>query len=57
MQELVGRLTPREIVVLELLLKGKPNKLSAALLGVQEGTVKVHRSRLMRKLEVRCPSP
>jgi DNA-binding NarL/FixJ family response regulator len=39
--------------VLELLLEGKPNKLSATLLGIQESTVKVHRSRLMRKLEVR----
>ncbi len=49
----VARLTTREREVFELLLAGKLNKQIAALLDSQEATVKVHRSRLMRKLEVR----
>lgn len=50
---LFGRLTPREREVLALVLEGKLNKQIAARLGSHEATVKVHRSRLMRKLEVR----
>jgi len=50
---LVARLTRREREVFELLLEGKRNKVIAAELASQESTVKVHRSRLMRKLEVR----
>lgn len=50
---LYGSLTPREREVLALVLEGKLNKQIAACLSSQEATVKVHRSRLMRKLEVR----
>jgi FixJ family two-component response regulator len=50
---LADRLTPRERAVFALVLEGKLNKQIAALLDSQEATVKVHRSRLMRKLEVR----
>lgn len=50
---LVERLTPRERAVFELLLEGKLNKQIAGALDSREATVKVHRSRLVRKLEVR----
>ncbi len=52
-RQLAGRLTPREQAVLDLILEGKPNKVIAAHLGSPERTVKVHRHRMMRKLEVR----
>lgn len=52
-RELLGRLSPRERAVFALVLEGRRNKQIAACLGNQEATVKVHRSRLMRKLEVR----
>jgi FixJ family two-component response regulator len=51
--ELLSRLTAREREVLALLLSGRRNKEIACALVSQEATVKVHRSRLMRKLEVR----
>jgi FixJ family two-component response regulator len=50
---LVARLTPRERAVFTLLLEGKLNKQIAGALESREATVKVHRSRLVRKLEVR----
>ncbi|MGA2779036.1 MAG: response regulator transcription factor [Steroidobacteraceae bacterium] len=43
-------LTPRERDVLPLIVAGLPNKEVAAELGTTEGTVKVHRSQLMRKM-------
>ncbi len=49
----VALLTPREKEVLALVLQGKRNKQIADALASQESTVKVHRSRLMRKLGVR----
>ena len=49
---LVRRLTPREHAVFDLVLDGLLNKQIASRLGSTEATVKVHRSRLMRKLEV-----
>ncbi len=51
--KLLSRLTIREGQVLVLLLSGRRNKEIAGALFSQEATVKVHRSRLMRKLEVR----
>lgn len=51
--ELLARLTVRERQVLALVLEGRRNKEIAAALDSQEATVKVHRSRLMRKLGVR----
>ena len=50
---LLARLTVRERQVLALVLEGRRNKEIAATLDSQEATVKVHRSRLMRKLGVR----
>lgn len=52
-RERLGRLTPRERTILEHVLEGRLNKQIAAVLDCQEATVKVHRSRLMRKLGVR----
>ena len=49
---LVRRLTPREHAVFDLVMDGLLNKQIASRLGSTEATVKVHRSRLMRKLEV-----
>lgn len=50
---LLRRLTPRERVIFAHILRGERNKQIAAALDSQEATVKVHRSRLMRKLEAR----
>ena len=52
-RELYARLTPREREVFALVLHGRRNKQIADALESQESTVKVHRSRLMRKLEAR----
>ena len=46
-------LTRRERQVLELVVIGKMNKQIAAQLGAAEKTIKVHRGRVMEKLEVR----
>jgi DNA-binding NarL/FixJ family response regulator len=43
-------LTPRELSVIDLLREGKPNKLIAAQLDMQENTVKVHVRNILRKL-------
>ncbi len=51
-QELVDHLTPREREVLELVVLGKLNKQIAAELGASEKTIKVHRGRVMQKMQV-----
>jgi FixJ family two-component response regulator len=43
-------LTPRERQVFPLVISGLPNKQVAAEIGATEGTVKVHRSQLMKKM-------
>jgi FixJ family two-component response regulator len=43
-------LTPREREVMELVVSGLLNKQVAAELGVNEGTVKVHRGQVMQKM-------
>lgn len=50
-QERVARLTRRESQVFRLVVQGKLNKLVAAELGMSEKTVKVHRARVMQKME------
>ena len=45
-------LTPRELSVVDLLREGKPNKLIAAELKMQESTVKVHVRNIFKKLQV-----
>jgi FixJ family two-component response regulator len=49
----ISRLTPRERQVLEHVVLGRLNKQIAATLGTVEKTIKVHRGRVMAKLEVR----
>ena len=49
---LLGLLTPREREVMQLVITGMLNKQIAGELGTAEKTVKVHRGRAMRKLNV-----
>lgn len=46
-------LTPREIEVVEELVKGNSNKIIATDLGISENTVKLHITRIMQKLEAK----
>jgi FixJ family two-component response regulator len=50
---LIARLTPRERQVLDYVVLGRLNKQIAATLGTVEKTIKVHRGRVMAKMEVR----
>ena len=55
LEELRGRfdaLTPRELEVLEHVVRGKLNKHIAHDLGINERTVKLHRTNLTRRLQV-----
>jgi FixJ family two-component response regulator len=52
-RELLDLLTPREFEVMQLVTTGMLNKQIAGELGTKEKTVKVHRGRLMHKLQVR----
>jgi FixJ family two-component response regulator len=45
-------LTPREREIMALVVSGRPNKQLAAELGISEITVKAHRGRVMRKMQV-----
>jgi len=47
----VASLTPREQEVLRYVVAGNINKRIAALLGVAEKTIKVHRARIMQKMQ------
>jgi FixJ family two-component response regulator len=49
---LLDLLTPRELEVMHLVITGMLNKQIAGELGTAEKTVKVHRGRMMRKLNV-----
>jgi len=49
-QPLIEELTPRELMVLELLAEGLPNKSIAARLGISEHTVKFHVNGILGKL-------
>lgn len=46
----LGKLTPRERQVLDLVVAGKPNRVVAVELGISDKTVEFHRSRIMTKL-------
>jgi FixJ family two-component response regulator len=48
----LGRLSAREREVMELVVLGRLNKQIAAELGIAEKTVKIHRGRVMEKMEV-----
>ncbi|MDY1548358.1 response regulator transcription factor [Luteibacter sahnii] len=52
-ERLASVLTDRQIDVLKLLAKGRPNKLIARDLGISEGTVKIHLAAIFRALHVR----
>jgi FixJ family two-component response regulator len=47
----VDRLTPREREVMALVVTGRLNKQVAGDLGIAEKTIKIHRARVMEKLE------
>jgi len=51
-RELLARLTPREREVCELVARGLLNKQIADLLGTSHRTIKIHRARVMQKLNV-----
>lgn len=51
-RRLLDSLTPREFEVMQHVATGLLNKQIAAELGTAEGTVKIHRGRMMRKLRV-----
>ena len=53
LSRVLDRFTPRERQVLEVLQEGEPNKAIAKRLNVQEGTVKVHVRRIIRKLNAK----
>lgn len=50
LEQRLDALTPRERQVFSLVVKGLLNKQIAAQLGTKEGTVKLHRANVMRKL-------
>ena len=50
-QRRLGALTPRERQVLDLVVAGKLNQQIAAELGAAEKTIKIHRGRVMRKMQ------
>ena len=52
-QQQLATLTPREREVLRHIIAGRPNKQVAADLGIVEKTVKVHRARILKKMNVR----
>jgi FixJ family two-component response regulator len=52
-KEKFSNLTPRELEIMSLVVKGMLNKQIADTLGISEKTVKTHRGNVMRKAEVR----
>ncbi|MFM1886037.1 MAG: hypothetical protein RL026_1194 [Pseudomonadota bacterium] len=44
-------LTPREREVLQLMTRGRPNKLMAVDLGLSQRTIEIHRARVMEKMQ------
>jgi FixJ family two-component response regulator len=51
LQERLALLTPRESDVLPLIVGGLLNKQAAAVLGISEVTLQIHRSQIMRKMQ------
>ena len=54
--ERLGSLTPREREVLDCLVNGKLNKITAHELGMSVRTVETHRARIMQKMQARSLS-
>ena len=48
----IGKLTPRERQVFERIVRGQTNKQIANALGTTERTIKAHRQRVMKKMQV-----
>ena len=51
LEQRLAILTPREYEVLTFIISGRLNKQAAAELGTTEKTIKVHRARIMKKLQ------
>lgn len=51
-REMAGVLTPREIATLRAIASGLRNKDAALVLGIAEGTVKIHLHRMYEKLNI-----
>ncbi len=51
-QQRLERLTPREREVMEFIIAGRLNKEVADRLGTVEKTIKVHRARVLEKMQV-----
>lgn len=51
--ERLASLTAREMEIMHMIAQGCANKVIAIDLGIAQGTVEIHRSRVMHKLEVR----
>jgi FixJ family two-component response regulator len=51
LQQRLAILTPREYEVFTFIISGRLNKQAAAALGTTEKTIKVHRARIMEKLQ------
>ncbi len=49
----LARLTHREREIMDMIAAGKPNKVVAIELGISERTVELHRSRILKKMEVK----
>ena len=49
----LATLTPRELAVFRIIVRGNPNKQVAYELGASERTIKAHRQKIMQKLQVR----
>lgn len=52
-QRLLGQLSPRELEVIMLLMKGMPNKMAAHNLSLSARTIEMHRANALTKLECR----
>jgi len=51
--ERIASLTKREAEIMQLVAKGQANKVIAIDLNIAQGTVEIHRSRIMSKMKVR----
>jgi FixJ family two-component response regulator len=51
-REFINKLTPREHEVMTYVISGMLNKQIAYELDISEETVKIHRGRVMKKLEI-----
>jgi FixJ family two-component response regulator len=49
----IGKLTPRERQVFELVIRGQTNKQMAVMLGAAQRTIRAHRQKVMEKMQVR----